>query len=646
MVHNDCGSLVNIMRMTYKELKDEIAKIVPRNIEYQVDLEAGNIAIITTNMRPFTGSDGLIGKIARRIKRKIVLRTPIDAMMKMDKAREVIEEIVPKEAEITEMYFDSCYREVTIQCKQPGTAIGRRGENSNAIRDKTGWAVKVERAPHLFSKSVHDIRMYRQTNGDERRKLLKDFGLNIHRPTRPGNAWARVTALGSYREVGRACHLVTTNESRIMIDVGVNVANDNDPMPFFNAPEALPLDKLDAVVLTHAHLDHAGMLPVLFKYGYRGPVYCTPPTRDLMLLLQTDYLKIGGAEGKVAPYSMEDIRTCMKHVVDVEWDSTTDIAPDIKMTFSNSGHIIGSSAIHFNIADGKHNLLFSGDQKYEKSWLFDAANTRFPRIESLVLESTYGSEGDYQPSRQEANQELKDIVSRTLARGGKMIFPVFAVGRSQEVMIAIDELFRSGTVKPVPVWLDGMIQEATAIHAAHPNYLTKSLRKSLLKDDGDNPFSNEWFRPVKGRELRENILMDTSPCIVLATSGMMNAGPVVEYFRNWAHSDRNSLCFVGYQAEGTLGRRLQKGFGEVPMVINGQTEMVKVGCEMATIDGFSGHSDRRQLLEFVEKLSTKPRIIICHHGDYHKCNELGHTLRERYQCLSYAPSNLETIRLF
>ena len=364
-----------------------------------------------------------------------------------------------------------------------------------------------------------------------------------------------------------------------------------------------------------------------------------------MLLLQTDYLKIGGTEGKRAPYSMEDIRTCQRHVVDVDWDQTTDIAPDVKMTFSNSGHILGSSAVHLHIGDGKHNLLFSGDQKYEKSWLFDAANTRFPRVESLVLESTYGSEGDYQPSRQEANQELKDIVSRTLSRGGKMVFPVFAVGRSQEVMIAIDELFRSGTVKPVPVWLDGMIQEATAIHAAHPNYLTNTLRKSLLKDDGGNPFSNEWFRPVKSRDLRENILMDPSPCIVLATSGMMNAGPVVEYFKNWAYSKRNSLCFVGYQAEGTLGRRLQKGFSEVPMVINGQTEIVKVGCEMATIDGFSGHSDRRQLLEFVEQLNPKPRNIICHHGDYHKCNELGHTLRERYKCRTYAPKNLETIRL-
>ena len=633
------------MRLTFKELKDEISKIVPKSIDYKVDLEAGNIAIVTDEPEKFGGGDGLVGKIAKKIKRKIKIR-PDPSIVKSElDAKAIIESIIPVEAEISHIYFDSCFSEVIIQCKNPGEAVGRRGVNVNEIRTKSGWIPIVERTPPLLSKTVHDIRGYRQVNAEERRKLLKNFGLNIHRPKRPGSMWARVTALGSYREVGRACHLVTTNESRIMIDVGVNVANDNDPMPFFNAPEALPVDKLDAVILTHAHLDHAGMLPILFKYGYRGPVYCTPPTRDLMLLLQTDYLKIGGTEGKRAPYSMEDIRTCQRHVVDVAWEETTDIAPDVKMTFSNSGHILGSSAVHLHIGDGKHNLLFSGDQKYEKSWLFDAANTRFPRVESLVLESTYGSEGDYQPSRQEANQELKDIVSRTLSRGGKMVFPVFAVGRSQEVMIAIDELFRSGTVKPVPVWLDGMIQEATAIHAAHPNYLTNTLRKSLLKDDGGNPFSNEWFRPVKSRDLRENILMDPSPCIVLATSGMMNAGPVVEYFKNWAHSKRNSLCFVGYQAEGTLGRRLQKGFSEVPMVINGHTEIVKVGCEMATIDGFSGHSDRRQLLEFVEQLNPKPRNIICHHGDYHKCNELGHALRERYKCRTYAPKNLETIRL-
>tara|TARA_B100001113_G_scaffold157724_1_gene129020 strand:+ start:91 stop:1386 length:1296 start_codon:yes stop_codon:yes gene_type:complete len=430
-----------------------------------------------------------------------------------------------------------------------------------------------------------------------------------------------------------------------MIDVGVNIASDTDPMPFFNAPEALPLEQLDAVIITHAHLDHAGMLPVLFKYGYKGPVFCTPPTRDLMLLLQTDYLKIGGSEGRPAPYDMEDIRTCMRHVVDVEWNQTTDVAPDMKMTFSNSGHIIGSSAVHLNIADGKHNLVFSGDQKYEKSWMFDAANTRFPRCETLVLEATYGAAGDFQPSRDEANQELQDIVSRTLQRNGKMICPVFAVGRSQEVMIAIDDLFRSEVVKPVPVWLDGMILEATAIHASHPNYLTSALRKSLLKNDGNNPFTSPWFRSVEGRERREAIIMDTSPCIVLATSGMMNAGPVISYFQHWAHEERNSLCFVGYQAEGTLGRRLQKGFSEVPLNVQGKTEIVQVGCEMVTIDGFSGHSDRRQLLDFVEAMGSKPRNVVCHHGDYTKCSELGKELRDRYRCRTYAPKNLETVRI-
>ena len=144
---------------------------------------------------------------------------------------------------------------------------------------------------------------------------------------------------------------------------------------------------------------------------------------------------------------------------------------------------LGSSSVHLHVGDGKHNIVFSGDQKYEKSWLLmlQTLGSRFAVKHSLS--NPYGASGDFQPSREEANQELQDIVSRTIQRGGKLICPVFAVGRSQEVMIAIDELFRSGAVKPVPVYLDGMIQEATAIHSSHPNYLTQSLRKSLLTDD-------------------------------------------------------------------------------------------------------------------------------------------------------------------
>ena len=633
------------MQYSFKEMKDEIAKIVPKGIEYDVDLEAGDISIITPTPNLFGGGDGLIGKIAKSIKRKIVLR-PHPSIMKSEEDTELyIKELIGDVAEIDRVYFDACYCEVTVICGNPGEAVGKKGINAKKIRDECGWLIKFERISPIHSKTAHDVRGYRSAQSKERRKLLRDFGLNIYRPKRPGATWVRTTGLGSYREVGRACHLVTTNESRVMIDVGVNIASDTDPMPYFTAPEALPLEKLDAVVLTHAHLDHAGMLPVLFRYGYRGPVYCTPPTRDLMLLLQTDFLKVGGSEGKRAPYDMEDIRTAMRHVIDVDWGQTADITPDVKLTFHNAGHILGSSAVHLHIGEGKHNLVFSGDQKYEKSWLFDAASVRFPRCETLVIESTYGASGDFQPSREEATQELQDVISRTLQRGGKLMCPVFAVGRSQEVMIAIDESFRSGSIKPVPVYLDGMIQEATAIHSSHPNYLTRVLRQSLLKDDGDNPFTSKWFKQVQGRDMRESIVMDSSPCIVLATSGMLNGGPIMEYFQNWAAEPRNSLCFVGYQAEGTLGRRLQKGFSEVPMVINGHTEIVKIGCDMVTIDGFSGHSDRRQLLDFIGNMSPRPRNVICHHGDYQKCNELGRTLREKFKVRTYAPQNLETIRL-
>ena len=144
-----------------------------------------NIAIITSQMKPFTGQDGLIGKIAKRIRRKIVLRTPLDAMMDMSEASEVIRSIVPEEADITEMYFDACYREVTIQCKQPGTAIGRRGENNAKIRDQTGWSVKVERTPPLFSKTVHDIRMYRQSHGGAPPEIAERFRPQHSPPNTP-----------------------------------------------------------------------------------------------------------------------------------------------------------------------------------------------------------------------------------------------------------------------------------------------------------------------------------------------------------------------------------------------------------------------------------------------------------------------------
>ncbi len=637
------------MRLSLTEIKKRISKIIPNDIEFDVDLEAGSISIITKQPSAFIGSgDSLTVQIAKSIKRRVVIRPHPSILCDESAIHQAITKFIPTEVGVINTWLDPALSEVILECDDPSTAVGPKGINIQSLRDEIGWLVKVVRAPAIASRTQHDIRRYRKEMADDRKALLRKFGTRIYRPKRPGVPWVRVTALGSYREVGRAMHLVTTNESKILIDCGAKpTTNRDETQPFFSAPELLPLDNLDAIVITHAHVDHIGMLPVLFKYGYRGPVYCTPPTRDLMTLLQIDYIKVAQAEGNDPPYSKADIQECIKHTVDIDWGDKTDIAPDVKITLENAGHILGSSSVYAQIGEGnsEHKLLFSGDIKYEKSWLFDAATVRFPKVDTLVIESTYGGPQNIQPTRQQASHELQDLIIDTLNRGGKIFSPVFAVGRSQEVMIAIDELFKSGKVKPVTVWLDGMISEATAIHSSHPNFLNRELRKQLLKGGEHNPFNSPWFKQVESHKQRESILLDTNSCIVLATSGMMTGGPIVEYFKHWAPEPGNTLCFVGYQASGTLGRRLQDGHAQVPLMDRGQTLMIEVNCNMVIIDGFSGHSDRNQLMDYVAALHPTPRKIICHHGDPQTCNAFRQGLREKFKVQTYAPNNLETLRL-
>jgi len=631
------------MRLNFKEIKDKITKMIPSGADFEIDLEAASIAIITKNPDAFTNS--LVGEMAKTVKRRIIIRPDESILMDTKEAKEVINDIIPSEALVLNIWFDPAIGECTIECKDPALGVGKRGVHLKELRDEIGWQVKIIRASRMQSSTANDVRYFRLANAVDRKKALRRFGTNIYRPKRPGESWVRLTGLGAYGEIGRAMHLITTNESRVIVDCGAKPGREEDSMPYFSAPELLPLEKIDAVVITHAHLDHIGMLPVLYKYGYRGPVYCTPPTRDLMVMLQMDFIKVAQSEGRRPPYTLEDVQEMMLHVVDVDWNQTTDISPDIKMTLYNAGHILGSSSVHMHIGDGLHNIVISGDIKYEKSWLFDAATVRFPRVETLVVESTYGGPKSFQPSRLEATQELHDVFKRVLSRGGKVFCPVFAIGRSQELMLAIDQLFKSGECEPVTVWLDGMIQESTAIHTMHPDYLNQELRQSVLKDE-DNPFASRWFRKVESREQRESILLNPGSCIVLATSGMMSGGPIVDYFKHWAGDSLNTLCFVGYQAEGTLGRRLRDGFKDVPISDGGRgTEMVRVECDMVIIDGMSGHSDRRQLMEYVNQMNPKPKFIVVHHGDKKTSSQFRQALREVYRVRTVSPLNLETIRL-
>ena len=626
------------------EVTDTVKRTVPENVEItEIEFEGSVVVIYTKNLDEFADNTEIVRKLAQQLRRRVDVRPDPSLLAELGTAEEFIKEIVPKDAEITNIYFEHDTGEVTIEALAPGIAIGKHGVILNEIKKTIGWAPKVVRTPPIPSKTVGEIREYLRSVHEERKEFLINVGHRLNRAENKGESWIRTTSLGGYRQVGRSATLLSTRDSKILVDCGVDFSSEEASNPFLNAPEVQPLENLDGVVLTHAHLDHCGLVPALFRYGYNGPVYCTPPTRDLMTLLLLDYIKVSFGEAKKAPYDSSNIKEVVKHVIPLRYGETTDIAPDIRLTFHNAGHILGSAIGHFHIGDGLYNIAITGDIKFEKTWLFNQAVNKFPRLETLIMESTYGGHKDNQPSRKDAAEQLKSVVQRTIARQGKILVPVFAVGRSQEVMMVVETLMRYGEIPTLPIYLDGMIWEATAIHTAHPEYLNSQLRTQIFQK-GENPFLSEIFRRVDSQEMRENIINDTEPCIVLATSGMMNGGPVMEYFKTWASESNNSIIFVGYQAEGTTGRRIQRGLNQMIMSDKGQQITVNIKLNIETCEGFSGHSDRKQLLSYVGSMDPKPERIIIGHGEESKCIELASTLHKRYGVETRVPYNLETIR--
>ncbi len=627
------------------EAREAVKKIIPSRIEVtDIDFEGPVIVIYTKNLEEFAHNNDLVRQLAQNLRRRVAIRPDPTMLASTESAEEQIRKIIPEEAKITNIYFDDDTGEVTIEAISPGLVIGKHGAVLNEIKKEIGWAPKVVRAPPIPSKTVSEIRQYLRKNQDERKEFLRKVGKRLMRPRINDESWLRLTSLGGFREVGRSCSLLMTRESKIVIDVGVAVSGDNGSKPYLSAPELMPMESIDAVVVTHAHLDHSGLVPALFKYGYDGPVYCTTPTRDLMSLLQLDFIKVAVGEAKKAPYESSHIREAVMHCIPLKYGETTDISPDIRLTFQNAGHILGSSIAHFHVGDGLYNIAFSGDIKFEKSWLFNASVNKFPRLETLVIESTYGGYHDMQPSRHEAGNQIKEIVRTTVSRGGKVLIPVFAVGRSQEVMLVLEDQMRNHQIPKVPIYLDGMIWEATAIHTAYPEYLNSQLRTQIFQM-GENPFLSEVFKRVDSSDMRETICNDPEPCIVLATSGMMNGGPVMEYFKAWCDNDLNTIAFVGYQAEGTMGRKLQKGWSDITLNDRGKSLTLHMKMDVETVDGFSGHSDRRQLVNYVSTLEPRPERIIIGHGEDFKCSDLASTLYKKFGIETRAPMNLETIRL-
>jgi KH/beta-lactamase-domain protein len=638
------------MTRTYNDvsakIRETIVEHMPKDAEItRIEFEGPRLAIYVKNVNLLSEQSYVVTEIVNLLHKRIVIRSDQSIRLPEREAEGYIRKLIPVEAEVTGINFDPSLGEVVVEAKKPGVAIGKEAAVLQQVVKETRWRPRILRAPPLHSKIIASTRHILHTESEERSRILRDVGERIFRPTFTKAGYVRLVTLGAFHEVGRAAMLIQAGASTVLLDCGIN-PGAQDPLqayPRFDTDE-FDLEKLDAVVISHAHLDHCGILPFLYKYGYDGPIYCSEPTQVLMTLHQLDYLDVHSREGEHSPFDQKDVREVVTHTIPLRYNVVTDVAPDIKLTLHNAGHILGSSIVHLHIGEGLHNIVYSADFKFGRTMMLDPAMAQFPRAETLIIESTYGGPDDIMPDREGVEGRLVSIVNDTVEKNGKVLIPVPAVGRAQEIMLVLDAYMKNGALRELPVYIEGMVNEATAIHTAFPEYLVRDIKEQILHQDL-NPFQSEYFHPVTHPGDRDEIVAG-GPCVIIATSGMLEGGPAIDYFRRLAPDARNTLAYVSYQVEGTLGNRIKNGLKEVSLFgPDGKIEMVKCNMRVESIEGFSGHSDRNQLLGFIKRMMPKPTRIIVNHGERRKSDLFAQNVNRIFGIKTVVPDVLESLRL-
>ncbi len=625
-------------------IKEVIFEKIPRDAKIvSIEMEGPTIAVYIENLDFLARGQQVLAEVAKQLRKRIIVRPAASVRLPKEETEKAIRQIVPQKAGLEAVVFNEVFGEVLISVRNPD-AVEELGEKIlNEILVKTGWKPVVIRIPPLSTTIIPQVMYVFNQSAEERFKILREVGERIFRRTLFKTESITLTFLGGAEQVGRSSILVSTDESNVLMDFGMNPAANifSDAFPRIDRVP-ISVENIDAVVISHAHLDHMGGLPLLFKYGYRGPVYMTEPTVYLMFLLLNDLYDVLQKNGVTPFFELKDLRTILQHTIPVKFGVVVDIAPDIKLTFRNAGHILGSAIIHLHIGEGLHNIVFTGDLKYDRSILLEHASTTFPRVETLITECTYGGQNDVMPPREEVENRLISLVNSTLDKNGNVLIPTLAVGRAQEIMLILDNAIRNKKIPEVPIYVDGMISEVTAIHASFPNYLSKDLRN--LMNNGLNPFKSEYVIPVKNSVSKEEIT-ESRRNIILSPSGMLEGGPVLEYFKLVAPQEESTIIFVNYQIEGTLGNRVLNGLRELTFQnSSGKVEALTIRSTVEKVDGFSGHSDRNQLLNYVRRVYTKRGPLFLVHGEAKKIQNMKRILSRLYGDPVYSPRLLETYR--
>jgi hypothetical protein len=409
--------------------------------------------------------------------------------------------------------------------------------------------------------------------------------------------------------------MVRSGNTTILLDAGIKLGEVEEHPTL---PDAL-LKHIDAVFVTHAHLDHSGYLPHIFSAGYEGKVYATKPTLELINVLISDYMHISNPQN----VSTEGLARMRKSYEIVEFGETVRIK-DISVTPMFAGHILGSAMLY--VSDGKHTLLYTGDINLSKTRLLDGADTKNLTAETLITESTYGARTDIMPAESTTAKKMLVDIKETLIRGNKVIIPSFAVGRAQEVLLLLDDFMNSGTLPKVPIYIDGMINKAMRIHRHNVIYCRKELQRKILMSDTD-PFKSSNFFPVETRQARSKAASEDGASIIVTTSGMLTGGPIVYYLRRLAGNPSNKLILVGYQANGTPGNALQSG----ATTLRFEHATVAIKLEIRSYH-LSAHVDRPHLEAMIRSVKTLKNVFIIH-GEKNKAEELSSDIQKNFRVI-------------
>jgi metallo-beta-lactamase family protein len=442
--------------------------------------------------------------------------------------------------------------------------------------------------------------------------------------------------LGATQTVTGSKYLLTVENKRILVDCGLfqglKELRLRNWEPFPLAPSSI-----DAVIMTHAHIDHSGYIPLLVRDGFKGKIYCTEGTRDLCEILLPDcgFLqeeetrranKYGYTKHKPALplYTMEDAKKSLNQFVPCDFSKKNKIFDNFNFSFHGAGHILGASTVLFE-QSGK-TILFSGDLgRYSDSVMYDPES--IDRADYLVVESTYG---DRLHEKIDPKDQLGQIINQTVKRGGTIVIPAFAVGRTQNILYYIYQLKKAREISDIPVYLDSpLATTATDIFLRHPedHHLTKEECVGLGK-------VAECAETVEQSKLIDAI---EKPKIIISASGMATGGRVLHHLRAFAPDSRNTILFAGYQAAGTRGDTMIKGISEVKML----GEIVKINAEVIVLSNISAHADYEETLRWLSKLKKAPKKTFITHGEIHAAKALKEKIEEQFHWNCDVPKYLQ-----